>query len=99
MTETPGAIRHIAWRELFPWLILFRTFRIAISPTLLVLATAAVLIHPIGWWLGGHEFLTKEELDVLAQVNDIVPRSATSELARSAPAAPKFFFPVSSPPV
>src|SRR5262245_19565041 len=49
-------IRRISWRDLFPWLILLRTFRIAISPPLLALATAAVLIAPLGWRLAALVF-------------------------------------------
>ena len=43
MPESTGVVRQIAWRELLPWLILFRTFKIAISPGLLALTTVAVL--------------------------------------------------------
>jgi hypothetical protein len=49
MSEEQGVIRRISWRDLFPWLILFRTFRIAISPPLLALATLAVIVTPLGW--------------------------------------------------
>jgi hypothetical protein len=62
MTDSPGMIRQIAWREIFPWLILFRVFRIAISPALLALATLAVLVSPVGWWLAGRLFLTPAQL-------------------------------------
>src|SRR5262245_25149281 len=61
MAEPQSVIRTIAWRELFPWLILLRTFRIAISPALLALATLAVLLIPLGWGLGGLLFLTPEQ--------------------------------------
>jgi hypothetical protein len=61
MTEIPGTLRSIAWSELFPWLILFRTFRIAISPTLLAVATAAVLATSLGWSIAGRIFLTPEQ--------------------------------------
>jgi hypothetical protein len=67
MTEHPGTIRNIAWREIFPWLILLRTFRIAISPTLLALATAAVLLTPLGWNLAGAVFLDDEQWQELNQ--------------------------------
>ncbi|MCI0359289.1 MAG: hypothetical protein L0211_12495, partial [Planctomycetaceae bacterium] len=60
MTDERGVIRTISWRDLFPWLILLRTFRIAIQPALLTAATAATLITPIGWWAGGWMFLPKE---------------------------------------
>jgi hypothetical protein len=49
MTDTPATIRHISWRDLFPWLILLRTFRIAISPPMLAIATLAVILTPLGW--------------------------------------------------
>jgi hypothetical protein len=45
-------IRSIAWRDLFPWLILLRTFRLAISPPVLAIATAGVVLTPLGWRLG-----------------------------------------------
>jgi hypothetical protein len=60
MTDERGAVRSIAWRDLFPWLILLRTFRIAIHPALLAAATAATLVAPIGWWAGGWIFLEKQ---------------------------------------
>jgi hypothetical protein len=49
MTDTQATIRHISWRDLFPWLILLRTFRIAISPPMLAIATLAVILTPLGW--------------------------------------------------
>ena len=62
MAESPpNVLRTVAWHELFPWLILLRTFRIAISPALLTVATLAVLITPLGWYLGGVLFLTPEQ--------------------------------------
>ena len=51
MTDQQGVIRRIAWRDLFPWLILLRTFRIAIAPAGLAVATLAVLVAPLGWGL------------------------------------------------
>lgn len=92
MTETPGRIRQIAWREIFPWLILFRTFRIAISPPLLAIATLAVLIVPIGWWIGSRVFLTQQERDARAVVNDVVPGRDASQLASLVPPAGRAFF-------
>jgi hypothetical protein len=60
MTDSAGQIRRIAWGEVFPWLLIFRCFRIAISPSLLALATIAVLVSPIGWQLSAKLFLSKE---------------------------------------
>jgi hypothetical protein len=60
MTDSAGQLHRIAWDEVFPWLIVFRCFRIAISPPLLALATLAVLISPLGWQLSARLFLSKE---------------------------------------
>src|SRR6478736_6058973 len=84
MTDTPGQIRHIAWRELFPWLILFHTFRIAISPPLLALATVAVLLMPLGWKIGAVLFLTADQRAALP---------ATSQLAGALPPAIRAWIP------
>ncbi len=54
-------VREMAWRELCPWLILFRTFGLAISLPILFLATLGTLLTPLGWigseaWLmPGHD--------------------------------------------
>lgn len=42
-------LHAIAWRDLCPWLILFRAWSIAISPGVLALASLAVLLTPVGW--------------------------------------------------
>ncbi len=52
MTDGRGVVREVAWRELFPWLLLFRTFRLAIHPTLLTIALLAAIVTPLGWSLG-----------------------------------------------
>jgi len=52
MTDGRGVLRDIAWRELFPWLLLFRTFRLAIHPGILMVALIAALLTPLGWQLG-----------------------------------------------
>jgi hypothetical protein len=43
------AIRHIEWRDVCPWLILLRAFRVATRPRLLLLAVAAMLLTTLGW--------------------------------------------------
>src|SRR5436190_2545809 len=52
MTDQRGVLRQIAWPELFPWLVIFRTFRLSISPTLLGVATLAVMLTYVGSWVG-----------------------------------------------
>ena len=42
-------LRAVAWSEIFPWLNIFRTFRLAIRIRTLLLATAAMLLIVHGW--------------------------------------------------
>jgi hypothetical protein len=57
MAEEPQVIRGINWRETFPFINIFRAFRIAIHPSKLVLALLALLVLYFGgrvldgfWW-------------------------------------------------
>ncbi len=63
MAEANGVLRTIAWRDLFPWWVLFRVFRLSISPPVLVLATAAMLLTPLGWRFGEFVFLPRDLRD------------------------------------
>jgi len=49
MPEDHGVVRRVAWRQVCPWLILFRSFHLAISLPVLFLATIGVLLTPLGW--------------------------------------------------
>jgi len=48
MAEETQAIRGISWRETFPFTHLFRTFRVAIHPSKLVLGLAALIVLFVG---------------------------------------------------
>src|SRR5215208_3033162 len=48
MAEEPHVIRGINWRETFPFINIFRAFRIAIHPSKLVLALMALLVLYFG---------------------------------------------------
>jgi hypothetical protein len=49
MSDDRGSLRNVSWHDLCPWLIIFRTFGLAISFPLLLLATAGTLLTPVGW--------------------------------------------------
>lgn len=51
MAEDRGTVSRVAWRELFPWLLILRSYRIAISPPVLLLAALGTLLTPLGWEL------------------------------------------------
>lgn len=46
-----GPLREIAWREIFPWLLLVRAFRISIQVWQLLLASAGLLATIVGFWV------------------------------------------------
>ena len=43
------AVRAVVWSELFPWLSLVRTFRLAVGFRVLVLSAAGLVITLVGW--------------------------------------------------
>jgi hypothetical protein len=47
--QDKGTIRAVAWTELFPWLIIARSFRLAISLRSLVLGAVGILLMLTGW--------------------------------------------------
>src|SRR5581483_1516074 len=46
-----GPVREIAWRELFPWLSLVGTVRLAMQFRILATSALAVFLTLAGWWL------------------------------------------------
>lgn len=50
MPTDTGPLREIAWREVFPWLLLVRAFRISIQVWQLLLASAGLLATIFGFW-------------------------------------------------
>lgn len=53
MSDEIHAVRAISWRDVCPWILIFRTVRLALRLPLLFVATVALLLTPIGWWLSG----------------------------------------------
>lgn len=72
MNEERGLLRAVSWRDLCPWLIIFRVYRLAVSFPVLLLATLAVLLTPLGWRLGERLFLREEGsvIETLYQFRD-----------------------------
>lgn len=70
-----GAVRQIAWHEVFPWLILFRALRLSFGFAL-VIALAGTLLTSAGWRMSESLFL---------QDDDPLRRSARSRDATEVP--------------
>src|SRR5689334_4671272 len=56
MADQPTKIREVAWTELFPWLLLLRSVRIAMLARVMVLGAAGLLATMLGWWLLSEAF-------------------------------------------
>ena len=55
MTDNGNGLR-VSWRDLCPWLLIFRSFGLSISIHVLFLATVGALLTPVGWWVAGLPF-------------------------------------------
>jgi hypothetical protein len=49
MAEQPAKVRDVAWFELFSWLMLARSVRIALMARVLLLATLGLIATTLGW--------------------------------------------------
>ena len=49
MADERGVIRRIEWRELCPWLLILKSFRLAVGMRVLVLAFAGLIGSAAGW--------------------------------------------------
>src|SRR3990170_6129264 len=61
MADQQMKVREVAWSELFPWLMLVRSIRIALMARVLVLGAAGLIATALGWWLLGHVFSGSED--------------------------------------
>lgn len=93
MNADQGALRRISWRDLFPWLILFRTFRIAISPTLLALATLASILSFAGWRFAGLVFIPRPDGQHWLAPREVIPNAGDSQLRDHLPGAVTEYLP------
>ncbi len=66
MAEERGVVRKIEWREIFPWLLIFRSFGVACNVSVIAVATLGVLISPLGWLAA--EYLFQVESGVTAEL-------------------------------
>jgi hypothetical protein len=97
MTSERTVIRAISWRDLFPWLLLLRTVRLAAHPAALAAATLAFWLTIPGWWIGARVFLTAEQRTELSLQNGQLPAGGPQDmLASHLPLAAAEYFPASA---
>jgi hypothetical protein len=87
MPDDNGVVRRIAWKQICPWLLIFRIFRISISLPVLVLAVTGALLTPLGWWAGETLFIADDDLRQ-PQFSEFVEASSKWPLAIDGGATP-----------
>jgi hypothetical protein len=76
MLENEGvALRSIRWSEIFPWISIGKSFRLAVTLRLMTLGAAAVLLTLVGWWQIACLFSHEEAADVAGEKQSIPNRS------------------------
>ena len=65
-------LRDVSWRDVFPWLVILRSFSLAISVPALFLATVAAFLTPVGWRCAEKLLLDPMAMD--AELVEIVER-------------------------
>lgn len=74
MNERGTILRAIAWNDLFPWLLILRTFRLSIGFTVMALATLGTLLTPVGWWAAEAVFVS-DEMRQVRSADQYFPRT------------------------
>jgi hypothetical protein len=75
MGDEKAALREVHWRQLFPWLAIFRTFGIALDFKKMALGALGAILMASGWWLLANLF------EMVASGNEQV-QSSVSIFAR-----------------
>ncbi len=70
MTDERGTLRRIDWQELCPWLLILKSFRLAVGIRVLVLASVGLLVATSGWWALGKVFSNGDNKDTNELVKD-----------------------------
>jgi hypothetical protein len=95
MTDDSRVLRRIAWRDIFPWLIILRTFRTAATPTVLCFALLGVVLSPVARVVGSYIFLTSEDREAIRRLSPVdgYPPFPSPPLATQVPEAVDGYLP------
>jgi hypothetical protein len=74
MADQPAKVRDIAWSELFSWLMLARSVRIALMARVLILGAIGLILTALGWWLISWIFSGSDDVLIQRWYNDGSPR-------------------------
>ena len=88
LNDDGGTLRAVVWSEIFPWLNLFRCFRLAIRPPALVLSAIAMFLTVTCWT--GVDVLFSRDATVAEQMESVrtCPWLTLTELVPDEPRVP-----------
>jgi len=96
--ESSSVVRKIDWRQVFPWTVLFKSFRVAIHPSKIVLALLLLLFLYVGGrlldsvWPGVHDSVFLRFLASQAhQVTSVAEGVRDMDVSRVVGAVGQFF--------
>lgn len=95
MADDSRVVRSVAWREIFPWLIILRTFRTALAPTVLLAAVLGTILTPAARIAGAYIFLTAEDRDAMRRFSPVdgYPPAPGAPIATQVPEAVEGYLP------
>ena len=96
MTEDRHVLREIAWQEVFPGLMLFSAWKIAISLRALVLASLGVLATSLGWMLVDYVFEVPKQQSIVNAWLPALPSFQPGVVHDRAANEPTSFIPLES---
>ena len=62
MAKENPVVRQVAWKELFPWLLIVRSYRVALDPRKVLIAAAGLFLTFLGCWFFGQLFGSNESV-------------------------------------
>lgn len=60
MSNERGPLREVSWRDVFPWIIIFRAFRISVAAHVLILASLGATATTVGWLVSDVLFVRED---------------------------------------
>ena len=77
MSNERGPLREVSWRDVFNWLIIFRTFRISIGIQVLFLASLGATATTVGWVLSDALFVREAVMQKSSRCRFVLPMGSS----------------------
>jgi hypothetical protein len=88
LDQNTSAVRAVAWSEVFPWLCIYRTFRLAIGFRMLLLGAVAALLTALLWGFFGYVFSENLSVAQWTRTDYECPWVTVTDLVKDKPSLP-----------